>query len=360
MLACKEKPNRKSMVIFADLWIFAKEEKVAIHKFDPKSNPDQPYTMIPNSTAQDAKLSYAAKGLLLELQSRPADWKFYVTALAETGACSPEKVRIILKELEDAGYLTVLKKCRSHSGKWSGTDYQVFANRTSETIQKSSPNHVFPDTVKPYAAKPYTEKTALQIQEYTKARKNKGEVVPPPPPSSPPSRTPKPKRVMASACNLTEEQKATLAQTYGADTLEATIRRMEDYIAAHGRPGYADWSAAIRNWMARETNYKPKGPAQQINSPPQPKPTSPAEQARFRENSELLGLSRKVYGKELTTAQGIMVNLGSDDMVWMQFPDGRTNGLHISDKDFKLKICNTLVASGKDLSKLNGHMPARS
>lgn len=66
-----------------------------------------PYVTIANDVAQDARLSYGARGLLLAMVSLPDDWAFSAERLAK---CSPGEgrdwVRARLRELEAAGYVS--------------------------------------------------------------------------------------------------------------------------------------------------------------------------------------------------------------------------------------------------------------
>jgi hypothetical protein len=83
-----------------------------------RSRPRERFTIIPDGTLRDIGLSYAARGLLGELLSRPDDWH---TTLAEiidraarerggrkpgTGASDSRRVLTAAwRELETAGYL---------------------------------------------------------------------------------------------------------------------------------------------------------------------------------------------------------------------------------------------------------------
>jgi hypothetical protein len=67
---------------------------------------EHPFTSVPNALAQDKSLTYEARGLLLYLLSKPDDW---VVRMHDLELAAPktgeEKVRRIVKELLDAGYL---------------------------------------------------------------------------------------------------------------------------------------------------------------------------------------------------------------------------------------------------------------
>jgi len=68
---------------------------------------DANFVTIPNELAQNSDLSYDARGLLLELLSRPADWKIVKQQLLR-GYCRDYKLKRIIKELRNAGYLHLI------------------------------------------------------------------------------------------------------------------------------------------------------------------------------------------------------------------------------------------------------------
>lgn len=67
---------------------------------------EHPFTSVPNALAQDKSLTYEARGLLLYLLSKPDDWvvRMHDLELGERKG-GREKVRRIVAELLDAGYL---------------------------------------------------------------------------------------------------------------------------------------------------------------------------------------------------------------------------------------------------------------
>lgn len=68
---------------------------------------DKGFICVMNDVAQDARLSYGARGLLVAMVSLPDDWAFSAERLAK---CSPGEgrdwVRARLRELEAAGYVS--------------------------------------------------------------------------------------------------------------------------------------------------------------------------------------------------------------------------------------------------------------
>jgi hypothetical protein len=89
---------------------------------------EHPFTSVPNALAQDNSLSFEARGLLLYLLSKPDDWTVQMhdleLAAPKTGE---EKVRRIVKELLDAGYM---ERVTSHdeNGRFH-TETRVYEHR---------------------------------------------------------------------------------------------------------------------------------------------------------------------------------------------------------------------------------------
>lgn len=67
------------------------------------------FTIITNDICQREDLSYEAKGVLLELLSRPDDWVVYKAQL-ERYHTGKTKLTRIFKELQDLGYMKIVTK----------------------------------------------------------------------------------------------------------------------------------------------------------------------------------------------------------------------------------------------------------
>ncbi|ELN6884924.1 hypothetical protein RZY40_003150 [Vibrio alginolyticus] len=77
----------------------------------------QEFTVLPNSTIRDSRLSIDALGLLVKLISRPPNWEVRPHQLQNECGIGRDRLRRLLKELESCGYL-VRKKCRNPDGRW--------------------------------------------------------------------------------------------------------------------------------------------------------------------------------------------------------------------------------------------------
>lgn len=78
-----------------------------------RSHPDEGFTIIPNGALQDERLTWAARGLLFEILSRPEGWETNADALWSKARRSRsshipegrEVVRRLIAELEQLGYI---------------------------------------------------------------------------------------------------------------------------------------------------------------------------------------------------------------------------------------------------------------
>ncbi|MBG2935154.1 hypothetical protein I4914_08270 [Proteus mirabilis] len=77
----------------------------------------QEFTVLPNKTIRDPRLPLDALGLLVKLISRPSDWEIRPYQLQKECGIGRDRLRRILSELEQSGYL-VRRKCRSSDGTW--------------------------------------------------------------------------------------------------------------------------------------------------------------------------------------------------------------------------------------------------
>ena len=119
------------------------------------------FTIVPNQTIND-KLSWAARGMLLYLCSKPDDWEVNITDLVNqtTGTAKRsgrDAVRKIMDELVECGYMR--KTQNRIAGKFQNVDHEV---------------SLLPFTENPYTANPSTVNPTQQSKDSTKERFNKG------------------------------------------------------------------------------------------------------------------------------------------------------------------------------------------
>ena len=77
----------------------------------------QEFTVLPNPTIRDPRLSLDALGLLVKLISRPPNWEVRPYQLQHECSIGRDKLRRLLAELENTGYMVRIKSRRS-DGTW--------------------------------------------------------------------------------------------------------------------------------------------------------------------------------------------------------------------------------------------------
>jgi len=71
-----------------------------------KSNIRKNFTICPNALINDNSISRDARFLFVWMSSKPHDWKFYQSAIADAMGCTEKTARVYLRELEEKGWIT--------------------------------------------------------------------------------------------------------------------------------------------------------------------------------------------------------------------------------------------------------------
>ena len=112
-------------------------------------NKTKDYTVMSNTHLRDSGISLAAKGLLSVALSLPDNWENSIEGLCKYCNCGKDKMRTIMKELKDGGYLRIFKT-NSESGTF---DYEyIFYEKKQPDTEKPhlvEPHLVEPDMVNP-------------------------------------------------------------------------------------------------------------------------------------------------------------------------------------------------------------------
>lgn len=140
--------------------------------------PDTGFYILDRKIAEDERMSWQARGMLIFLLSKPDNWEVSVKHLinqtknAVGRHASRDAVRVILKELETIGYLQV-DQARQSTGRFEGIAYIVhespvpgkLCDAVPETgnpaADDDSPETDFPAPVAPALEKPAPEKSHL-------------------------------------------------------------------------------------------------------------------------------------------------------------------------------------------------------
>ena len=130
------------------------------------------YTVILNSTIQDSRLSWKARGLHHYILSLPDDWSICIAHLTEQSLPDGEaSVKSALKELEAQGYLSKVR-LKDDRGRFSKVvwdiyetpqvDFQLMEKSPKRKASKQSPQVDFPQVDKPQVDKPQVDKPQVE------------------------------------------------------------------------------------------------------------------------------------------------------------------------------------------------------
>lgn len=128
---------------------------------------DGPYTVIGNAAAQDAELSWKAKGLLIYLLSLPKNWNIRISELANHATDGYDSTKRAMDELLKSGYIKRGPRVRKPDGKLGDYVYLLSG------VRDEMPNLEKPNVDFPSQGKPSQENRQLQNKELTKETNNK-------------------------------------------------------------------------------------------------------------------------------------------------------------------------------------------
>lgn len=145
---------------------------------------NDPYFRFRRATAQDCRLSWAARGVLAYLFSKPDNWEINPQAMMKEGNLGRDALYRILSELKEFGYVHRYQERRADGtlGRWVTDVHETPLLDRIETplpdFQDAvSPLPGLPDPVGPEAAQPdpvnqeHTYKRKVQKREITKEEK---------------------------------------------------------------------------------------------------------------------------------------------------------------------------------------------
>lgn len=108
------------------------------------------FTVLPNRTLRDNRLSLKTRAILAIMFSLPEDWDYTAAGLSAICGAGRDAVRSALRELEEYGYLTRVQR-HDASGHFSRNEYIVTDEPASEA---DAPMTGFPATDEPSAGEP--------------------------------------------------------------------------------------------------------------------------------------------------------------------------------------------------------------
>ena len=122
----------------------------------------QRFLVIDQRTVEDTSLSWAARGMLAYLLSRPDNWKVRVTDLQRRGNLGRDGTYKLINELRYAGYMD-FQQGRDRQGRIRGGDYivrEIPIPPRPELPDTGPPDLAAPDPVAP-GALPITDVNLL-------------------------------------------------------------------------------------------------------------------------------------------------------------------------------------------------------
>lgn len=112
------------------------------------------FTVLDNAIIRDTRLSWKALGLLVRLLSLPPNFKLRLVSLSRERPSGRDATRSGLKELEQSGYLTIVRE-REASGKFTTTTWII------QDKPENHPKSENPNVDKPTAGSTKSEKPTL-------------------------------------------------------------------------------------------------------------------------------------------------------------------------------------------------------
>jgi hypothetical protein len=108
------------------------------------------WLVIDKRTVEDVRLTWAARGLLAYLLSRPDDWEVLVKDLIKRGNLKRDGIYTLLRELRAVGYVRY-DPTRDARGRLRGGTYVVSELPLPDSPDTDSPDTAAPDTAEPDA-----------------------------------------------------------------------------------------------------------------------------------------------------------------------------------------------------------------
>lgn len=115
------------------------------------------------------KLSPEAWGLYVFMLSLPPEWDFTIRGLTKVVNAGKNKIQRILKELEDAGFITRFQK---HNGRFGKMQYTIHSKRKIQCPQNQYTENQYPEN------RPQLNTKELNTKELNDKKNDKGQNAP--------------------------------------------------------------------------------------------------------------------------------------------------------------------------------------
>lgn len=215
--------------------------------------PDSAYTTIRNEVLRDKRLSFRALGVLVEILSRPDNWRTDSVALARGRKEGRDSVRSALREMETHGYL-VRRRVQGERGRWR-TESTVY-DEPQESVSAGATEDGSPVVGGPVVGQPDSGEPAVggsgpirtTETDYLEEELKKNDQVPLSPP-----------RVRARAvAEFSVAAKVSEHTDVRDDEREAFVQFLNSKCNGHNRRPYfapwhdEDWQVNLNQWREEE------------------------------------------------------------------------------------------------------------
>lgn len=132
-----------------------------------------PFTRIDNRLLTDASLSFAARGMMCYLLSKPDNWALVKENLINNSPAGETAITNILKELQEAGYVQQ-SRSRTSSGQYKRSEFFLFEHKSLNSNADQEPIQDNPQR-STHTGKPSVDKPVrVNLRLVTKDVSNKG------------------------------------------------------------------------------------------------------------------------------------------------------------------------------------------
>ena len=187
------------------------------------------YKTIYLEAIEDPRLSWRAKGLHTYLISRPPDWKIRYKDLEARATDGKTALASAIKELQDAGYLTI-DRLQDEHGRFVGSKWIITESVTGLPINKQ-PHPDFPDTGNPETGSPDTGNGGISNKQVSKKKHSSNQHTRSDKPTAPRKRKKYPPEWYKQALDAYQEIKGITLSGPEFSPLQQTIKSI--FMAGH-------------------------------------------------------------------------------------------------------------------------------
>lgn len=213
---------------------------MSVHRL-AKYQADDPFTRVPNTSVNDARLDLKARGLLLFMLSKPDGWTFRERSLADQAGVGRDQVRAALQRLMECGYVV---------RRWQPCEGAPPIMVTEVYDTPIQPKVGLPEVGKPDSGEtqPISNKRVLVTKDVSKAKGN---------------------TTMTESWQPDPTNWQTILTRHPQLDCQTELDNFRDHWIGKGERR-ADWNASLRTWMRNAAKWQRTNPA----DPPKNRPAN--------------------------------------------------------------------------------------